>query len=117
MPIIGMHAIIYSTQAEAARQFLRDALGWSSVDAGRGWLIFTAPPSEIAVHPTDGPPHHQFYLMCSGLETTLAELSAKGVRAGPITAQSWGRVTAIELPGGETLGLYEPRHPLAIRVD
>jgi hypothetical protein len=117
MPIVGMHAIIYSTRAEATRQFLRDALGWSAVDAGRGWLIFTAPPSEVAVHPTDGPPHHELYLMCSDLETTLGQLSQKGVSAGPITMQSWGRVTTIQLPGGEAIGLYEPRHPLAIRIE
>lgn len=114
MSIIGMHAIMYSTQAEATRQFLRDTLGWSSVDAGRGWLIFTAPPAEVAVHPTDGPPHHELYLMCSDLESTLAELAAKGVSTGPISAQPWGRLTTIQLPGGESLGLYEPRHPLAI---
>jgi hypothetical protein len=54
MSIIGMHAIMYSRQAEAVREFLRETLGWSSVDAGRGWLIFAAPPTEMAVHPTDG---------------------------------------------------------------
>ena len=117
MPIIGMHAIMYSRQADATRQFLRDVLGWSSVDAGRGWLIFAAPPAEVAVHPTDDQPHHEFYLMCTDLEATLVELAEKGVRAGPITAQSWGRLTTIQMPGGESLGLYEPRHPLAIPVD
>ncbi|MEO8619707.1 MAG: extradiol dioxygenase [bacterium] len=117
MPIIGMHAIMYSRQADAIREFLRDTLGWSSVDAGRGWLIFAAPPTEVAVHPTDGPAHHDLYLMCVNLEATIAELSAKGVSAGPITTQSWGRLTTLQLPSGEPLGLYEPHHPLAIPVD
>jgi hypothetical protein len=114
MSIIGMHAIMYSRQAEAVREFLRETLGWSSVDAGRGWLIFAAPPTEMAVHPTDGAPHHELFLMCTDLEATLADLTARGVGAGPIAAQPWGRVTTIQLPGGEQLGLYEPRHPLAI---
>ena len=117
MPIIGMHVIMYSKQAEVAREFLRDALAWPAVDAGGGWLIFRAAPTEIAVHPTDGPPYQELYLMCTDLDATLAELATKGVHAGPITTQSWGRLTTIQLPNGEPLGLYEPHHPLAIRVE
>jgi hypothetical protein len=116
MPIMGMHVIMYSKKADAVRQFLRETLAWSSVDAGRGWLVFAAPPTEVAVHPTDGAPQHELYLMCTNLEETLSELAAKGVEAGPVQAQSWGRVTTIQLPSGEPLGLYEPRHPLAISV-
>ncbi len=36
--INGAHAIIYSSDAEKVRAFMRDVLGWKSVDAGRGWL-------------------------------------------------------------------------------
>ena len=52
--INGAHVILYSTNAEADRVFIRDVLGFAGVDAGDGWLIFTLPPAEIAVHPTDG---------------------------------------------------------------
>ena len=86
------------------------------MDAGRGWLIFAAPPTEVAVHPTDGSPSHELYLMCTYLDGTIKELAAKGVEAGPPQTQAWGRITTIRLPGGEGLGLYEPRHPLAIRA-
>ena len=48
--ITGAHAILYSTDAEADRVFLRDLLGRPSVDAGGGWLIMALPPAEIAVH-------------------------------------------------------------------
>ena len=49
--ISGAHVIIYSADAEADRAFFRDVLGFPSVDAGQGWLIFALPPAEIAFHP------------------------------------------------------------------
>ena len=45
--IIGAHSIIYSTNAEADRAFLRDVLRLSHVDVGEGWLIFGLPPAEV----------------------------------------------------------------------
>lgn len=44
--ITGAHAVIYSRDAEADRAFFRDVLGFSSVDAGRGWLIFPSHPQK-----------------------------------------------------------------------
>ena len=43
--INGAHSIIYSTDAEADRAFLRDVLGLPHVDVGEGWLIFGLPPA------------------------------------------------------------------------
>lgn len=103
------------TNADADRTFFRDVLGLRSVDAGHGWLIFEAPPSEIAVHPSDDEEYHELYLMCDDIEKTAAELKAKKIRCSDITAAGWGRVTRITLPGGGKLGLYQPRHELAIR--
>src|SRR5216684_2684820 len=77
--INGAHIILYSTDAEADRVFIRDVLGFAGVDAGGGWLIFKLPPAEIAVHPTDEPGKHEFYLMCDDIEKTLADLTARGV--------------------------------------
>ena len=42
--ISGTHVIVYSKDAEADRAFFRDVLGFKSVDAGHGWLIFALPP-------------------------------------------------------------------------
>jgi hypothetical protein len=110
--ITGAHAIIYSQDADGVRALFRDILELPSVDAGGGWLIFALPPAEIATHPTDGAGLHELYLMCDDIHATVAELEAKGVRfSRPITEQRWGRVTAIALPGGGELGLYEPKHP------
>jgi catechol 2,3-dioxygenase-like lactoylglutathione lyase family enzyme len=109
--INGAHVIVYSRDAEADRQFLRDVLGFGHVDAGGGWLIFELPPAEVAVHPADTGPSHELYLMCDDVAATVAELTAKGVTCGPVSDEGWGLLTAIELPGGGKLGLYEPRHP------
>jgi hypothetical protein len=55
----GMHAIVFSPEAEKVRVFFADILGMSSVDAGDGWLIFALPPAELAVHPAGGDGHHE----------------------------------------------------------
>ena len=113
--ITGVHALVYSKAADDARRFFKDVLGLESVDAGRGWLIFAAPPLELAVHPTDDEPFHELYLMCDDVNATVEELKGKGVEfARGISDQGWGLVTSIRMPGGGELGLYQPRHPTAI---
>ena len=114
--ITGVHAIIYSKQAEAVRTFFRDTLRRSSVDAGQGWLIFALPPAELGIHPTDDEEKHELYLMCDDLEATVKELAARGVTAGEISDQSWGRVTMITIADDVRLGLYQPRHPTALHL-
>ena len=112
--ITGSHVILYSRDAEADRAFIRDVLGYKSVDAGQGWLIFKLPPAEVAVHPSDGREKTELYLMCDDVEAVVRDLSAKGVEfAGEISDQGWGRLTSIRLPGGGQLGLYQPRHQTA----
>jgi catechol 2,3-dioxygenase-like lactoylglutathione lyase family enzyme len=109
--INGAHAIIFSKDADAVRSFLRDALGFPSVDAGGGWLIFALPPAELAAHPTEGAAHHELYLMCDDIHATVAELTAKGVEfSRPISDERFGLITAIKMPGGGELALYEPKH-------
>jgi catechol 2,3-dioxygenase-like lactoylglutathione lyase family enzyme len=116
--ILGLHAILYSPDADKVRAFLRDVLGLKSVDAGHGWLIFAAPPAELAAHPTekDEKPHHELYLMCDDLKATMKELSDKGVQCSAITEARWGSITSIHVPGGGELGLYQPKHPTAIKL-
>ena len=76
--ITGMHAIVFSPQAEQVRAFFADVLDMPSADAGGGWLIFALPPAELAVHPTDGATRHELYLMCDDIQATLASLRDKG---------------------------------------
>jgi catechol 2,3-dioxygenase-like lactoylglutathione lyase family enzyme len=116
--INGAHIILYSTDAEADRVFIRDVLGFAGVDAGDGWLIFKLPPAEIAVHPTDGPGKHEFYLMCDDLEETLADLTARGVTIShPPSRQDWGVLASMKLPSGSELSIYQPRHPTAYDLE
>jgi catechol 2,3-dioxygenase-like lactoylglutathione lyase family enzyme len=113
--INGAHVIIYSRDAEADRAFLRDVVGFPHVDAGHGWLVFALPPAEVALHPTAGEQAHELFLMCDDLAATVAELSAKGVELTiPVTEERWGLRTALRLPGGGEIGLYQPSHPVAI---
>jgi catechol 2,3-dioxygenase-like lactoylglutathione lyase family enzyme len=110
--ITGAHAVIFSEDAEAVRGFLRDVLGFPSVDAGGGWLIFGLPPAELAAHPAEESGSHELYLMCDDITATVEELEGKGVKfARPVSDEGFGLMTAIEVPGGGELGLYEPRHP------
>jgi catechol 2,3-dioxygenase-like lactoylglutathione lyase family enzyme len=112
--IRGAHVILYSSDAEADRAFLRDVLGFPAVDAGGGWLIMALPPGEVAVHPAETSGATELYLVCDDVDATVAELGARGVEFdGPVNDQGWGRLTGIRLPGGGRVGLYEARHPTA----
>ena len=110
--ITGLHAIMFSAQAEKVRAFLADVLDLPAVDAGGGWLIFALPPAELAVHPADGDSRHELYLMCDDIHATLADLRSKGAEvAREPSDQGWGILAAIRLPDGEELPIYQPRHP------
>ena len=115
--ITGVHALIFTERADELRAFLRDVLGFPAVDAGGGWLIFALPPAELAAHPTEGAGHRELYLMCDDIEATVEQLKSKGVEfTGPISDEGFGLLTALRLPDGGELGLYEPRHPLPPRT-
>jgi len=118
--IAGAHTLIYAEDADAARAFFRDVLGFSSVDAGGGWLIFQLPPGELGVHPGPGGGRaigdHELSFMCHDIERKVAELKEKGVEfTAPVTDESYGRITRFRVPGAGEISLYEPRHqsPLA----
>ena len=116
--ITGAHSIIYSTNPEADRAFLRDVLHLPNVDVGGGWLIFGLPPAEVAVHPSEKNNVHEFYLMCDDIEAFVADMKKRSIDASPVQNLGWGLLTQVTLPGGGKLGIYQPRHarpaPIAI---
>jgi hypothetical protein len=120
MAITGMHALLYTSEPEAVRAILRDVFGFRHVDAGEGWLIFALPPSELGVHPGEGPTfdagvRHQISFMCDDITATIADLRARGVEVrGEPHDEGYGITAVIVLPGGCDVMLYEPRHPTAI---
>jgi predicted enzyme related to lactoylglutathione lyase len=112
--ITGVHAIVFSPEAEKVRAFFADVLELPSVDAGGGWLIFALPPAELAVHPADGATRHELYLMCDDIHATLADLRGKGVEvAQDVSDQGWGLLASVRLPDGSEFPVYQPRHPVA----
>jgi catechol 2,3-dioxygenase-like lactoylglutathione lyase family enzyme len=110
--ITGMHAVIYTRNAQADRAFFRDVLGFASVDAGDGWLIFAAPPSEIACHPAESNGKRELYLMCDDIQGEIARLGSMGVKCTAVSDEGWGLLSAVRLPGGGDLGLYQPCHAI-----
>ncbi|MGI9001541.1 MAG: VOC family protein [Pseudonocardia sp.] len=111
--ITGTHAILYTEDAQRARTFFSDVLGLPFVDAGDGWLIFRMPPAELGVHPAAAP-SHELFLMCDDIEATVAELTAKGAEfRTPVSDEGFGRMTTLAIPGGGSIGLYEPHHRVA----
>lgn len=112
--ISGAHVIIYSKDAVADRAFFRDILGFASVDAGHGWLIFALPQTEAAFHPSDGHDQHELYFMCEDLKAQISALAEKGVHCSDVQEAQWGSITKIPLPGGGEVGLYQPKHPTAL---
>jgi hypothetical protein len=109
--ITGAHSIIYSTNADADRDFFQNVLQLTNVDVGDGWLIFGLPPAEVAIHPSEKDDIHEFYLMCDDVKAFVAEMEKKGVVCGAIQDMGWGLLTQLTLPGGGKLGVYQPRHP------
>src|ERR1700716_54001 len=106
----GGHVVIYTADAEADRQFFKDVLKFSSVDAGRGWLIFALPPAEAAFHPHEGDetnPRHELFLMCDDVKAEVARLSAKGVVCSEISEQRWGSIVSLTMPSGGALQIYQ----------
>lgn len=112
--ISGAHVIVYSKNAEADRAFFREVLGFQSVDAGRGWLVFGLPPAEAAIHPSEGSGAQEVYFMCHDLKAEIASLAKKGVKCSEVQQARWGSITKIGLPGGGEVGLYQPKHPTAL---
>src|SRR6516165_9766922 len=110
--LTGAHVVVYSRNAEADRAFFKDILGFRSVDAGHGWLIFAVPAAEVAFHPDDQNNKHEMFFTCDNLKAQVAALQKKGARVGKISEERWGTRTTISLPGGGAIGLYEPKHPV-----
>jgi predicted enzyme related to lactoylglutathione lyase len=112
--ITAVHTLVYAEDADAARAFFRDVVGWPHVDAGGGWLIFRTGPSELGVHPTSAGQHHEISLMCEDIEGTVAELTGKGAQfTRGISDDGFGLTTMLKVPGAGEIMLYEPRHPPA----
>ena len=113
--IMGAHVVVYSKDPDADRGFFRDVLGFPSVDAGHGWLIFALPPAEAAVHPAEENGRHELYFMCDDLKAEISALQQKGIQCSKVHQERWGSITRVQLPGGGEVGLYQPKHVMALK--
>lgn len=87
--VFGAHVILYSNDADADRVFLAE------------------------VHPAETC-GAELYLMTDDLSAEMSSLGDRGVVCSEVEEARWGSVTKVPLPGGGIIGLYQPRHPLAI---
>jgi catechol 2,3-dioxygenase-like lactoylglutathione lyase family enzyme len=113
--VSGTHLLLFADDAEAARAFFRDVLGFENVDSGGGWLIFALPPAELGIHPVNRPDHVsgrlELWLMCLDLTSAMKELEANGVEfTGPVEEESFGLYAPFDIPGAGRAWLYAPRH-------
>ncbi len=109
--INGIHTMFYTPQPEAARAFIRDVLGFPSVDVGDGWLIFDTPPADMGCHPSGGSTEHAISFRCDDIHRTMAELQNKGVQfTKEVTDEGYGLVTSFMIPGGVVVDLYQPEY-------
>ena len=114
--IHGAHVLLYTADADADREFLRDVLKLRHVDVGHGWLIFGLPPAEVAVHPSEQNGVHELYLMCDDVEAEVKALESRGVKCAPRQRERWGIRTTLRLPSGSELGIYQPLHETALNA-
>ena len=113
--IRGMHAMFYSSQADALRAFFKDKIGLSGTDVGGGWLIFDAPEADLGVHPTEGSDvpsgtaDISFY--CDDIQRTVEELIARGVEfTSDVEDHGYGFVTYFKAPGDFRIQLYQAKY-------
>lgn len=116
--IRGLHGLFYSSDAEATRAFMRDALGLPFSDIGGGWLIFDLPEGDVGVHPIEReyadqvePNTHDVSFYCDDIAGTVAGLRARGVQfKHEPQDHGYGIVTYFTMPGGVEVQLYEPKY-------
>ena len=112
--ITAIHTLVYAEDADAARNFFRDVLGWPHVDAGGGWLIFRTGGAELGVHPGGPGTHHEVSLMCDDIADTIAEWMGKGVEfTREVRDDGFGLTVGFLVPGAGEMQLYQPLHPTA----
>src|SRR4051812_46778202 len=116
--IRGVHTMLYCSQPEALREFLRDKLAFTAHDIGHGWLIFDLPPAEMGVHPASPNPGqlngtHDVSFFTDDIHGMVKELKARGVEfTQEVTDEGYGLVTYFRAPGPITLQLYQPKYSI-----
>ena len=114
--IRGIHGLLYTSDAQATREFIRDKLQLPHTDVGEGWLIFDLPEGDLGCHPIDesgAPPavRHEISFYCDDIRGTVEDLRRRGVTfKSPVANHGYGFVTYFSMPGGIEVQLYQPKY-------
>jgi len=117
--IQGIHGLIYTSDAQATREFIRDKLRLPHTDVGEGWLIFDLPEGDLGCHPIDeadpsAAGTHEISFYCDDIQGTVADLRSRGVQfKGDVADHGYGFVTHFTMPGGVEVQLYQPKYAKA----
>jgi len=102
--IRGLHGLLYSSDVERSRAFVRDKLKLPHTDVGGGWLIFDLPEGDLGFHPVEDAADagsHDVSFYCDDIKGTVADLRARGVEfTGEPQDHGYGWVTYFTIPGG-----------------
>jgi hypothetical protein len=63
------------------------------------------------VHPADSTGGHELFLICDDVEAFVEQMTDRGVECADLSSERWGSISRVTLPGGGTLGVYQPSHP------
>ena len=114
--IRGIHGLVYTSDAQATREFIRDKLRLPHTDVGEGWLIFDLPEGDFGCHPIDeaGNPQagrHEISFYCDDIRSTVENLRSRGVSfKSDVADRGYGFVTYFSMPGGVEVQLYQPKY-------
>ncbi len=52
----------------------------------------------------------RFQPRADDVQAFVTEMKSKSVACSPVREERWGSITKVTLPGGGTLGVYQPKH-------
>lgn len=117
--IRGTHELVFSSDPEATRKFLRENVKLPGSEIGEGWWIFDFKEGDLGVHPVQDVSDagtHQVSFVCDDIHGTVARLKSRGVRfTREIETRSFGLLTEFVAPGGVSIELFEPRYEKHLR--
>ena len=92
----------------------------------RAGSFFAYPRRKCGIHPANPPVRDAeshagrqllgsvLYLLSDDLRATIEDLKGENVQCSEVEEESWGLRTPMVFPGGSKIGLYQPKHPVAI---
>jgi uncharacterized protein len=117
-----------TSDAEAAKSFYRDVMGWNAVDtssdAGPPYSMLSHDGSDVAglrpIAPDQAqPPHWSAYVSVDDLDGIVEKAKSLGAELvmEPVDVMSHGRMCFLRDPTGAVLGLWQPGDYIGAQID